>query len=176
MLLFEPGPVLEADEPLPDELRGRAIRIVEKSGYDAAKTPLDLPISREIIATVERAHDGQRAVLLPTLGGTVPMSAFTDVLGGITNPSLFTTLDIALATGTRTRAAVAYYVLSSTDAQQQAIDNYYQVFLGRGPSPQEDQALVNLIVSGQETPGLAAASVLGTPEYLARVLTMACMS
>jgi uncharacterized repeat protein (TIGR01451 family) len=101
---------------------------------------------------------------------------FTDVLGGITNPSLFSTLEIALATGTRTRAAVAYYVLSSTDAQQQAIDEYYQVFLGRGPSPQEDQTLISLIVSGQETPGLAAASVLGTPEYLARVLAMACMS
>jgi len=74
--------VLEsADEPLPDELRGHAVRIVEKSGYDAAKTSLDLPISREIIAAVERAHGGQRAVLLPTLGGTVPMWAFTDILG-----------------------------------------------------------------------------------------------
>ena len=74
--------VLESpDEPLPDELRGHTVRIVEKSGYDAAKTPLDLPISREIIATVERAHGGERAVLLPTLGGTVPMWAFTDILG-----------------------------------------------------------------------------------------------
>jgi acetylornithine deacetylase/succinyl-diaminopimelate desuccinylase-like protein len=74
--------VLEsADEPLPDELRGHAVRIVEKSGYDAAKTPLDLPISREIITAVERAHGGQRALLLPTLGGTVPMWAFTDILG-----------------------------------------------------------------------------------------------
>ncbi len=73
--------VLEsADEPLPDELRGHAVRILEKSGYDAAKT-LDLPISREVIAIVERAHGGQRAVLLPTLGGTVPMWAFTDILG-----------------------------------------------------------------------------------------------
>jgi len=54
---------------------------LEKGGYDAAKTPLDLPISREVIAIVERAHGGQRAVLLPTLGGTVPMWAFTDILG-----------------------------------------------------------------------------------------------
>jgi acetylornithine deacetylase/succinyl-diaminopimelate desuccinylase-like protein len=74
--------VLEsADEPLPDALRGHAVRVVGKSGYDAAKTPLDLPISREIIAIVERAHGGRRAVLLPTLGGTVPMWAFTDILG-----------------------------------------------------------------------------------------------
>ena len=73
--------VVEADDPLPDELRGRAVRILDKSGYDAAKTSLDLPISQAIIAAVERAYGGQRAVLLPTLGGTVPMSAFTDVLG-----------------------------------------------------------------------------------------------
>jgi acetylornithine deacetylase/succinyl-diaminopimelate desuccinylase-like protein len=73
--------VLESrDEPLPDGLRGRAVRVLDKSGYDAAKTPLDLPISREIIGAVERAHGGRRAVLVPTLGGTVPMSAFTDIL------------------------------------------------------------------------------------------------
>jgi acetylornithine deacetylase/succinyl-diaminopimelate desuccinylase-like protein len=73
--------VLEsADGPLPDDLRGRAVRVVEKSGYDAAKTSLEMPISREIIAAVERAHGGERAVLLPTMGGTVPMWVFTDVL------------------------------------------------------------------------------------------------
>ncbi len=73
--------VLEsADEPLPDDLRGHAVRVVDKSGYDAAKTSLDLPISREIIAAVERAHGGERAVLLPTMGGTVPMWVFTDLL------------------------------------------------------------------------------------------------
>jgi len=74
--------VLEsADEPLPDELRGRAVRVVDKGGYDPAKTSLDLPISREIIAAVERAHAGERAVLAPTAGGSVPIWAFTDILG-----------------------------------------------------------------------------------------------
>ena len=68
------------DAPLPDEQRGRAIRIVDKGGYDPAKTPLDLPISRAVIAAVERAHDGQPAVLMPTLGGSVPIWAFTDIL------------------------------------------------------------------------------------------------
>ena len=69
------------DAPLPDELRGRAVRVVEKRGYDPAKTALDLPVSREVIAAVERAHGGQPAVLLPTLGGSVPLWAFTDILG-----------------------------------------------------------------------------------------------
>jgi acetylornithine deacetylase/succinyl-diaminopimelate desuccinylase-like protein len=74
--------VLEsADEPLPDDLRGRAVRVVDKGGYDPAKTSLDLPISREIIACIERAHGGERAVLMPTLGGSVPIWAFTDILG-----------------------------------------------------------------------------------------------
>jgi acetylornithine deacetylase/succinyl-diaminopimelate desuccinylase-like protein len=68
------------DEPLPDELRGRAIRVVERRGYDPAKTPADLPISRQVIAAVERAHAGQRAVVLPTMGGSVPLWAFTDIL------------------------------------------------------------------------------------------------
>jgi acetylornithine deacetylase/succinyl-diaminopimelate desuccinylase-like protein len=73
--------VLESpDEPLPDDLRGRAVRVVEKGGYDPAKTSLDLPISRQIIATVERAHGGAPAVLMPTLGGSVPIWAFTDIL------------------------------------------------------------------------------------------------
>ncbi|HBH03882.1 MAG TPA: peptidase M20, partial [Candidatus Rokubacteria bacterium] len=40
-----------------------------------------LPICREVIAAVERAHGGERAVLLPTLGGSVPLWAFTDILG-----------------------------------------------------------------------------------------------
>jgi acetylornithine deacetylase/succinyl-diaminopimelate desuccinylase-like protein len=68
------------DAPLPDDLRGRAIRVVDKGGYDPAKTSLDLPISRHVIAAIERAHDGERAVLMPTLGGSVPIWAFTDIL------------------------------------------------------------------------------------------------
>jgi acetylornithine deacetylase/succinyl-diaminopimelate desuccinylase-like protein len=73
--------VLESpDAPLPDELRGRAVRVVDANGYDPAKTSLDLPISHQIIATIERAHGGERAVLMPTLGGSVPIWAFTDIL------------------------------------------------------------------------------------------------
>ncbi len=70
-----------ADTPLPDELRGRAIRVVEKRGYDPAKTAADLPISRLVIEAVERAHGGEGAVVLPTMGGSVPLWAFTDILG-----------------------------------------------------------------------------------------------
>jgi acetylornithine deacetylase/succinyl-diaminopimelate desuccinylase-like protein len=69
------------DEPLPDELRGRAVRVVDRGGYDPAKTSLELPVSREVIASIERAHGGEPAVLMPTAGGSVPIWAFTDILG-----------------------------------------------------------------------------------------------
>jgi acetylornithine deacetylase/succinyl-diaminopimelate desuccinylase-like protein len=73
--------VLESPEdPLPDDLRGRAVRVVDRGGYDPAKTSLDLPISREIIAAIERAHSNEHAVLMPTAGGSVPIWAFTDIL------------------------------------------------------------------------------------------------
>ena len=69
-----------AEAPLPDHLRGRAVRVVDKGGYDPAKTPADLPICREVVAAVERAHGGQEAVVVPTAGGSVPIWAFTDIL------------------------------------------------------------------------------------------------
>jgi acetylornithine deacetylase/succinyl-diaminopimelate desuccinylase-like protein len=70
-----------ADAAIPDELRGRAIRVVERRGYDPAKTAVDLPISRLVVEAVERAHGGEPAVVLPTMGGSVPLWAFTDILG-----------------------------------------------------------------------------------------------
>jgi acetylornithine deacetylase/succinyl-diaminopimelate desuccinylase-like protein len=72
--------VESADGPIPNELRGRAVRVVERRGYDPAKTSADLPISRRVIEVVERAHRGEPAVVLPTMGGSVPLWAFTDLL------------------------------------------------------------------------------------------------
>jgi len=68
------------DAPIPDDLRGRAIRVVEQRGYDPAKTAADLPVSRRVIEVMERAHGGEPAVVLPTMGGSVPLWAFTDIL------------------------------------------------------------------------------------------------
>ena len=74
--------VLESpDEPLPDELRGHAVRVVEKAGYDRGEDARSICRSAARSSTaVERAHGGQRAVLLPTLGGSVPIWVFTDIL------------------------------------------------------------------------------------------------
>ena len=70
-----------ADAPIPDELRGRAIRVVEQRGYDPAKTAADLPVSRRVIEVVERAHGGEPAVVLPTMGGSVPLEGIERALG-----------------------------------------------------------------------------------------------
>jgi acetylornithine deacetylase/succinyl-diaminopimelate desuccinylase-like protein len=47
-------------------------------GYNAARTSMDLPISRQIIATLEAARG--TTVKMPTLGGSVPLYIFTDIL------------------------------------------------------------------------------------------------
>ena len=43
------------------------------SGYNAVRTPMDLPMAKEVIAAVETAH--QPVVLWPTMGGSVPLGA-----------------------------------------------------------------------------------------------------
>lgn len=56
------------------------LALIEMSdGYPAFRTSMDLPVSRSLIAAVE-THTGRTAVKLPTLGGSVPLYQFTDVL------------------------------------------------------------------------------------------------
>ena len=52
--------------------------LVRKEGYNAARTSMDLPISRKVLATVREARGP--VVALPTLGGSVPLYLFTDFL------------------------------------------------------------------------------------------------
>jgi acetylornithine deacetylase/succinyl-diaminopimelate desuccinylase-like protein len=54
-------------------------KVVRKSGYRAARTPMNHPLAREIIAAVNRAAT-ESALEVPTLGGTLPLYLFTDVL------------------------------------------------------------------------------------------------
>ncbi len=53
-------------------------RIVRQGGYNAARTSMDLEVSQSVIRTVESAHG--RVVKMPTLGGSVPLYIFTDIL------------------------------------------------------------------------------------------------
>ncbi len=52
--------------------------LIRKEGYNAARTSMDLPVSRKVLAAVEAARGP--VVALPTLGGSVPLYLFTDFL------------------------------------------------------------------------------------------------
>ena len=52
--------------------------LLRKEGYNAARTSMDLPVSRKVLAAVEAARG--LVVALPTLGGSVPLYLFTDFL------------------------------------------------------------------------------------------------
>lgn len=49
-------------------------------GYPAARTRLDLPISQSLLRAIESVTDAP-VVVMPTLGGSVPMYLFDEVLG-----------------------------------------------------------------------------------------------
>jgi acetylornithine deacetylase/succinyl-diaminopimelate desuccinylase-like protein len=50
-------------------------RVTSEDGYRAVRTPMNHPISKKIISAVEQAL-GQKPVLTPTLGGSVPLYIF----------------------------------------------------------------------------------------------------
>ena len=47
--------------------------ILDQASYNAVRTPMDLPIAREVIQAVQSARG--EVVLLPTMGGSVPLGA-----------------------------------------------------------------------------------------------------
>jgi acetylornithine deacetylase/succinyl-diaminopimelate desuccinylase-like protein len=51
-------------------------------GYNAVRTPMDLPIAKEVIATVESARGP--VVKLPTMGGSVPLEMIEKAVGAPT--------------------------------------------------------------------------------------------
>jgi acetylornithine deacetylase/succinyl-diaminopimelate desuccinylase-like protein len=57
----------------------KIIKVTREEGYPAARTPMDEPMTRKV---VERAKlvTGEELILLPTLGGSLPLHLFTDVL------------------------------------------------------------------------------------------------
>ncbi len=69
-------------ETVPDEATRltypKIARVVREGGYNASRTPMDLPISRDVLRAVERAHGS--VIKMPTLGGSVPLYLFTDNL------------------------------------------------------------------------------------------------
>jgi acetylornithine deacetylase/succinyl-diaminopimelate desuccinylase-like protein len=63
-------------EPSPDVLRAHPrVAMVKRDdfSYDAARTPMDLPIAQEVVVAVESARG--KVVKWPTMGGSVPLGA-----------------------------------------------------------------------------------------------------
>lgn len=57
----------------------RIVRLVWDKGYSGARTSMDLPASRAVLQAVGEAVDGP-LIRVPMLGGSVPISLFTEVL------------------------------------------------------------------------------------------------
>jgi acetylornithine deacetylase/succinyl-diaminopimelate desuccinylase-like protein len=75
------GYFVVADEP-DLEVRRAHPRVVWArwgAGYPAARTDMELPIAREVRSVVDAAVEGS-LVVVPTLGGSIPMYLFADVL------------------------------------------------------------------------------------------------
>ncbi len=67
-------------EPTMEERREhpRIAKIINEGGYRAARTPMDLPVSKALVQLIQAATGGN-AVITPTLGGSVPMYIFEDL-------------------------------------------------------------------------------------------------
>ncbi len=72
--------IVRKDPDLETRLKHPKIaKVVRGQGYPAARTRMDLPIAQEIIAAARRVA-GDDLVLVPTLGGSLPLHLFTDFL------------------------------------------------------------------------------------------------
>jgi acetylornithine deacetylase/succinyl-diaminopimelate desuccinylase-like protein len=58
----------------------RIARIDRSPGYRAARVPLDAPLARDVIGAASEAA-GEEPILAPTLGGSLPLYLFEEVLG-----------------------------------------------------------------------------------------------
>ena len=52
---------------------------VDPSGYDAVRTPMNLPVAQRVVAAVRSVRSP--IVLQPTSGGSVPLAMIQDILG-----------------------------------------------------------------------------------------------
>ncbi|NKB90312.1 MAG: M20/M25/M40 family metallo-hydrolase [Acidobacteria bacterium] len=58
----------------------RVVKVVRGGGYPAARTEMDLPVVEEVIDAVRAAAQGE-LLMVPALGGSLPLYFFTESLG-----------------------------------------------------------------------------------------------
>jgi len=66
---------LEPTQQILQEHPRVAMVVRDEASYNAVRTPMDLPIAREVIEAVKSARKNKDVVLLPTMGGSVPLGA-----------------------------------------------------------------------------------------------------
>lgn len=63
---------------------GKIIKVVKgNDGYNAQRTQMDLPIAQKVVAAV-KTTTGDQVVLMPTMGGSLPLFVFEKYLGAKT--------------------------------------------------------------------------------------------
>ena len=76
------GYYVTQQESITDEERAkypRIARIIAKSGYNAQRTPMNLPIAQTVVRAVQSTVQGD-IVLQPSLGGSLPLYLFDQIL------------------------------------------------------------------------------------------------
>lgn len=73
--------VLDRPPTSEERLRHERIATIKQrgGGYNAERTPMDLPVSRSVLAAVESLFPG-RTLAIPTLGGSLPLSIIGEAL------------------------------------------------------------------------------------------------
>jgi acetylornithine deacetylase/succinyl-diaminopimelate desuccinylase-like protein len=73
--------VLDRD-PTPEErlAHSRILKLEWEGGYAASRTDMSLPVSRAVVRATEMGV-GDRVIVVPTLGGSLPLFHFDEVLG-----------------------------------------------------------------------------------------------
>ncbi len=73
------------DEPTDGERKqySKIAKVISKKGYNAQRTPLDLPVAQQVIKAVQ-STTMDRVVLMPTMGGSLPLFLFEQILSAKT--------------------------------------------------------------------------------------------
>jgi len=79
--ILDQGFHIVREAPSDDVLRAhpRVARVVRGVGYPAARTPMDQPLATRVVQAARDAS-GQQVLRVPTLGGTLPLFRFEQVL------------------------------------------------------------------------------------------------
>ena len=80
--ILDQGFNIVRETPSDEVLRAhpRVARVVRGAGYPAARTPMDQPLAAQVVQAARDAS-GQQVLRVPTLGGTLPLFRFEQVLG-----------------------------------------------------------------------------------------------